>query len=158
VGACDKNGIYYALDRATMQVAWETRIGAKSSSASPAQCSAAAIYDGSHLYVAGDPTTINGVSYRGSALQMDPSTGAILWQTGLPNSAIGSPSMNGGGVMVIGTYDFTSTPNAFYLVNAANGQLLGTLLSGSTDFAQPVFANGDLFLANVGKGLKVYKP
>ena len=26
------------------------------------------------------------------------------------------------------------------------------------DFAQPVFANGDLFLANVGKGLKVWKP
>jgi hypothetical protein len=32
------------------------------------------------------------------------------------------------------------------------------LLSGGTDFAQPVFANGALFLANVGKGLKVYKP
>ena len=80
VGACDKNGIYYALDRSTMQVAWETRIGAKSSSASPAQCSAAAIYDGSHLYMAGDPTTINGVSYRGSVLQMDPGTGATLWQ------------------------------------------------------------------------------
>jgi polyvinyl alcohol dehydrogenase (cytochrome) len=158
VGACNKNGIFYALDRATMHVAWQARIGAKSSSASPAQCSAAAIYDGSNLYLAGDPTTINGVSYRGSVLKMDPSTGAILWQTGLPNSAIGSPSLNGGGVLAVGTYDYTTTPNAFYLVNAANGTILGTLLSGSTDFAQPVFANGDLFLANVGKGLKVYKP
>jgi outer membrane protein assembly factor BamB len=89
---------------------------------------------------------------------MDPSTGAILWQTGLPNSAIGSPSLNGGGVLAVGTYDFTTTPNAFYVINAANGQILGTPYTGGTDFAQPVFANGDLFLANVGKGLKVWKP
>jgi outer membrane protein assembly factor BamB len=158
VGACDKNGIYYALDRATMQLAWETRIGAKSSSASPAQCAAAAIYDGQHLYMAGDPTTINGVSYRGSVLEMDPSTGAILWQTGLPDSAIGSPSLNGGGVLAVGTYDFTATPNAFYLLNATDGQILNTLGSGGTDFAQPVFANGYLFLANVGRGLTTWQP
>lgn len=158
VGACNKNGIYYALDRATMQLAWETRIGAKSSSASPAQCAAAAIYDGQHLYMAGDPTTINGVSYRGSALEMDPSTGAILWQTGLPDSAIGSPSLNGGGVLAVGTYDFTTTPNAFYLINAADGQILNTLSSGGNDFAQPVFASGYLFLANAGRGLTVWRP
>jgi outer membrane protein assembly factor BamB len=158
VGACNKNGIYYALDRATMQPVWETQIGDKSNSANPAQCSAAAIYDGQHLYMAGDPTTINGVSYRGSVLEMDPSTGAILWQTGLPDSAIGSPTLNGGGVLAVGTYDFTTTPNAFYLVNAADGQILTTLSSGGQDFAQPVFANGRLFLANAGHGLTVWQP
>ena len=46
VGACNKNGIYYALNRTTMALVWELQVGAKSSSASPAQCSAAAIYDG----------------------------------------------------------------------------------------------------------------
>jgi outer membrane protein assembly factor BamB len=141
VGACDKNGIYYALDRSTMQVAWQTRIGAKSSSASPAQCSAAAIYDGSHLYMAGDPITIGGVSYRGSVLQMDPGTGAIVWQTGLPNSAIGSPSLNGGGVLAVGTTT-PRHPNAFYVINAA-GQILGTPYTGAWTSAAR-FANGDL--------------
>ncbi len=156
VGACDKNGIYYALNRATMTVDWETRIGAKSSSASPAQCSAAAIYDGTYLYMGGDPTVIGGVAYRGSVLRMDPSTGAILWETGLPNSVIGSPTMNGGGVIGVGTYDFTTVPNAEYLVNSSNGQIVRTLATGGTDFAQNVFADGYVFTANVGQGLNAY--
>jgi hypothetical protein len=49
-------------------------------------------------------------------------------------------------------------PNAFYLVNAADGQILTTLSSGGQDFAQPVFANGRLFLANAGHGLTVWQP
>jgi outer membrane protein assembly factor BamB len=156
VGACDKNGIYYALNRASMTLDWETRIGAKSSSASPAQCSAAAIYDGTSLYMGGDPTTIGGVAYRGSILKMNPSTGAIIWQTGLPNSVIGSPTMNGGGVIGVGTYDFTTVPNAEYLVNSSNGQIVRTLATGGTDFAQNVFADGYVFTANVGQGLNAY--
>jgi outer membrane protein assembly factor BamB len=156
VGACDKNGIYYALNRATMAVDWETRIGAKSSSAGPAQCSAAAIYDGTYLYMAGDATTVGGVAYRGSVLRMDPGTGAILWQTGLPNSVIGSPTMNGGGVIGVGTYDSSTVPNAEYLVNSSTGQIIRTLATGGNDFAQNVFANGYVFVANVGQGLNAY--
>jgi outer membrane protein assembly factor BamB len=156
VGACNKNGIYYALNRATMAVDWETRIGAKSSSASPAQCSAAAIYDGRYLYMGGDPTTIGGVAYRGSVLRMDPGTGAILWETGLPNSVIGSPTMNGGGVIGVGTYDFTTVPNAEYLVDSSTGKIVRTLSTGGTDFAQNVFADGYVFTANVGQGLNAY--
>ena len=49
-------------------------------------CSAAAIWDGTYLYMAGDPTTINGVSYRGSVRRIDPATGAFLWQRGLAAS------------------------------------------------------------------------
>src|SRR5260370_39057468 len=99
-----------------MPVAWEKQIGAKSTAASPAQCSAAPIYDGTYLYMAGDPTTINGVAYRGSIQRLDPSTGATLWETGLPNSVIGSPTMNGGGVIAVGTDGFTGTPQARYLI------------------------------------------
>ena len=51
-----------------------------------------------------------------------------MWQTGLPNSVIGSPSLNGGGVIAVGTYDFTATPNAVYVINAANGQKTGHAL------------------------------
>lgn len=157
VGACNKNGIYYALDRATMKVDWEVKIGAKSSTAGPAQCSAAAIYDGTYLYIAGDPTTIGGVAYRGSIRRVDPGTGAIRWQTGLPNTVLGSPTMNGGGVIAAGTYDFTATPNAVYLVNSATGKIIRTLGTGGTFFAQSVFANGYVFTANVGKGLTAYR-
>lgn len=156
VGACNKNGIFYALDRATMTVDWEKRIGAKSSSANPAQCSAAAIYDGSYLYIGGDKTTIGGVTYRGSILRMDPANGRILWQTGLPNSVIGSPTMNGGGTIGVGTYDFSTVPNAEYLVDSSTGHIVRTLATGGTDFAQNVFADGYVFTANAAQGLTAY--
>jgi hypothetical protein len=87
---------------------------------------------------------------------MDPSTGAILWETGLPNSVIGSPTMNGGGVIGVGTYDFTTVPNAEYLVNSSTGKIVRTPSTGGTDFAQNVFADGYAFTANVGQGLNAY--
>ena len=157
VGACNKNGNYYALDRITMKLIWELKIGAKSSSASPAQCSAAAIYDGTSLYMAGDPTTIAGVAYRGSVRRLNPATGAVIWALGLPNSILGAPTMNGGGVIATGSYDFTKTANAVYLVNSSNGQLLRTLSTGGKIFAQPVFANGYLFTANGNNSLTEYR-
>jgi polyvinyl alcohol dehydrogenase (cytochrome) len=157
VGACNKNGIFYALDRSTMTVAWEKMIGTSNTTASPrAQCSAAPIHDGTSLYAAGNPTTINGASYRGSIRRLDPGTGAALWQTGLPNSVIGSPTMNGGGVIAVGTYDSTATPNAVYLVNASTGEIIRTLTRGGKTFAQSVFADGMLFTANVNGTLTAW--
>jgi outer membrane protein assembly factor BamB len=156
VGACNKNGLYYALNRATMTLDWKVRLGVKSSSASPAQCSSAAIWDGTYLYFAGDPTTIGGVSYRGSVRRIDPQTGAFLWQTGLPNSVLGAPTMNGGGVIAASTYDSSATPNALYLLRASTGQVIRTFSTGGKYFGQPVFANGYLFGTNIGQGLRAY--
>jgi polyvinyl alcohol dehydrogenase (cytochrome) len=154
VGACNKNGVYYALDRATMNVVWQRQIGVKSGA--QAQCSAAAIYDGTHLFMGGNPTTINGTAYRGSVRELDPATGAILWETGLPNAVMGSPTMNGGGLIGVGTFDSTTTPNAVYLLNATNGAIVKTVNSGGRTFGQPVFANGYFFTSNVSKHLNAY--
>jgi polyvinyl alcohol dehydrogenase (cytochrome) len=157
VGACNKNGIYYALDRLTMQLQWEKRMGAKSSSSSPAQCSAAAIWDGTSLYFAADGTTINGVAYAGSIRKVNPANGAFLWQTGLPNSVLGSPTMNGSGVIGVATYDSEPTPNAQYLVRASDGTILRTLTTGGMNFGQMVFADGTVYGTNVGQGLMAWR-
>jgi outer membrane protein assembly factor BamB len=85
-----------------------------------------------------DPTAINGIAYRGSVRRVDPATGDFLWQTGLPNSVLGAPSMNGGGVIAVGTYDFTATPNAVYLLDATTGHIVRTLNTGGKTFAQTV--------------------
>jgi polyvinyl alcohol dehydrogenase (cytochrome) len=154
VGACNKNGIFYALDRATMSVAWERQIGVKSGA--QAQCSAAAIYDGRFLYMGGNPTTINGVQYRGSVRRLDPASGAVQWEVGLPNAVMGSPTMNGGGLIAVGTFDSTSTPNAVYLMDDSDGSIVKTVNSGGRTFGQPVFANGYLFTANVTLHLNAY--
>jgi outer membrane protein assembly factor BamB len=156
VGACNKNGIYYALDRATMTLDWKVRMGAKASGSTAAQCSAAAVWDGAALYFAGDATTIGGVGYAGSVRRINPDTGAFVWQRGLPNSVLGTPTLSGGGVLAVGTFVASQPPNAVYLINAANGQLLRTLNTGGRTFAQSVFANGYVFTANVGKGLTAY--
>ena len=66
----------------------------------------------------------------------------------LPNAVLGTPSLDGAGVLAVGTYDFTTKPNAIYLVNAATGRIIRTLLTGGYDFAQSVFADGRLFAAN----------
>jgi polyvinyl alcohol dehydrogenase (cytochrome) len=152
VGACNKNGIFYALSRSTMKVVWSRQIGAAAPRHGVSNCSAAASYDGTTLYVAGPRHLINGTAYPGSIQALNPATGALLWQTGLPNGVIGSPTIDGAGVIAVGTYDFTATPNAVYLVDASSGAILRTLTTGSADFAQSVFAEGRLFTAN-GDGL-----
>jgi len=158
VGACNKNGLFYALNRATMTVDWKVRIGAKSNSSDPAQCSAAAIWDGTYLYMAGDPTTINGVSYRGSVRRIDPATGAFLWQRGLAASPIGSPTLNGGGVIAVGSYDPSTTANAVTLINKSTGAIIRTVDSSTSGlyFAQPVFANGWLYTSRIGGLMKAF--
>jgi hypothetical protein len=50
-------------------------------------------------------------------------------------------------VLAVGTYDEQPTPNATYLLNAANGRILRNLVTGG-DFAQSVFAENWLFVAN----------
>ncbi len=146
VGACDKNGIFYALYRTTMKLAWSHRVGAVARENNP--CLAAAAYDGADLYVAGPEQAINGQIYNGSVQALDPDTGTVRWQTGLPNGVIGSPTVDGAGVLAVGTYQATGTPNGIYLLDAATGAILRRLTGGTADFAQNVFAEGRLFTAD----------
>jgi hypothetical protein len=81
----------------------------------------------------------------------------VLWQTGLPNGVIGAPTLDGGGVVAVGTYGSSATLNAVYLADARTGRIVRTLITGSTDFAQSVFAGGWLFTAN-GTGVYAWGP
>lgn len=149
VGACNHNGVYYAAVRSTMAEAWERTIGKHVGGPVQAQCAAGAVYDGTHLFIGGDSTTIGGHAFAGSIRELSPSNGAFLWQTGLPDGVIGAPTMNGGGTLAVATYDVTSpSKNGVYLLNASNGNVVRMLLPGDMDFAQATFANGWLFAAN----------
>jgi len=65
---------------------------------------------------------------------------------------MGSPSLNGSGVIAAGTYNTSNFAlNAVYLLNSSNGNILTTIpQSGTIIFAQPVFAGNHLFVANAG--------
>jgi outer membrane protein assembly factor BamB len=145
VGACDKNGIFYLLNQATMTVHWERQVGV--GSGAYLECIAAPAYNGHDLFLGTPSFTIDGTQYEGAVQERNASTGNLVWATGLPNGVTGSPSLDGAGVLAVGTFDSTGIANQTYLINSHTGAILSTLVEGY-DFAQSVFANGWLFTAN----------
>ncbi len=164
VGACNKNGNYYALTANPLGTTplWADHVGAAAGGLS--MCIASAVWDGTHgaLYLGGDGTTIRSTAYGGSIRQANPATGAYAWQTGLPCAVLGTPSLNAAGVLAVGTYTgckpSTSKPGA-YLINASNGSILAALpVNNAKVFGQPVFANSDLYVATEASGLYAFAP
>ena len=157
-GACNKNGTYYALRASNLGAGpvWQRKIGDPYGSG-PGQCDGAAVSDGSHLYLPSNGTTINGKAYDGSVRKVNPATGAVIWQRGLTGPIIGTPGMDGGGVIAAGSYRSSTNKNGVFLINASNGKLLKTIASGKTSiFGQPVFADNYLLVAT-GFSLTAYK-
>jgi len=162
VAACNKNGYLYAFQTNHINAGplWQVSISAPNSSGNRA-CLPAPIYDGRHLFAAGPFTTIGTTAYDGAVREIDPSSGTILWQTGLPASPIGSPSMDAGGVIAVSTWDATAgVTNGTFLLDAANGNVLTELVSphASVAFSQPVFAQGYLLIGTLADGLSAYSP
>jgi hypothetical protein len=159
VGACNKNGFYYAFranDLAAGPV-WSDQLGPSKSAYN--ECDAAGVWDGHRLYVSGPATTLNGTKYAGSIEQVDPATGAVVWATGLPDSVQGTPALDGSGVLSLATIGNPVTGTGFtgYLINAGTGAILTTLDNGnSPEFAQPVFADRYVLLATFGAGMTAY--
>ena len=157
VGASDKNGIFYAFNASNVAAGpvWQTRV------ANSGFNLAAAVWDGSKLYVASSATTIAGQQFAGSIRELDPSTGQVLWETGLPAAVVGTPSVDGAGVLAVQTWDSQSTQNGTYLINGADGSRLGSVPATSTnakEFAQPVFVGDEVLVARVTQGLTAYRP
>jgi outer membrane protein assembly factor BamB len=156
VGACDKNGIYYALAQSTMKVVWERRIGIPAGQGG-GPCLATPAYDGKTLFVGGNGTTldVNGVStaYPGSVQELAPDTGDVVWAAGLAGEDIGSPSLDGGHVLAVPIFgsepgdgvDLVATANSGSVIA---GTILRQLVTGS-DFGQAVFADDMIFAATV---------
>jgi outer membrane protein assembly factor BamB len=157
VGACNKNGVYYAWQQGDLAAGpvWSNLIGAPY--VGGPQCDAAGIWDGTHLYIAGNQTTINGVSYPGSIQMVDPATGNAIWQRGLVGPPIGSPTMDGAGVIGVTEYGSgtTAANYALDLISAATGVVLNSITIGP-DFGQPVFADNKILVPSQGHGLIVY--
>src|SRR5215468_9152451 len=157
LGACNKNGLFYALADNPLGTSplWTTRLGVPGGARGA--CLSSAVWNGpaGTLYLSGNGTTIGGTNVGGSIGRVNPSTGAFIWQTGLPCAVMGTPTLDSAGVLAVGNYRCvkTATPGA-YLVNAATGGILTTLPVGANKvFAQPVFAQGTLFVATESGGL-----
>jgi hypothetical protein len=121
------------------------------------QCDAAPLFDGTNLYLASNGTTINGTAHAGSVRDVNPATGAIVWQTGLTGAIFRTPGMDGAGVINASSFESPTGQNGLFLINAANGNLLTTVPYGKAPtFGQPVFADHRLIAATAGLGLRAH--
>jgi outer membrane protein assembly factor BamB len=153
LGACNKNGVYYALRRGNLAAGpvWRFKAGSPQTGGG-AQCDAAAVWNGAHLFVAGNATVIGGITYKGSVRMLNPATGSPLWQRGLASTVTGSPTLSGGGVLAAPTYGSAG----LYLINAATGGILRQIFSGQ-EFGQPVFSDNMLLVPTRNNGLWAYR-
>ncbi len=156
VGACNKDGIYFAFNANDIAAGpvWETRIGSAAGvGLVQYECDAAAIWNGHYLIEGGgSPVTINNITYNGSVQALNPTTGQVIWETGLPGYVVGSASEDGAGIVAAPVYGAAGpTELGVYLLSARTGQLLNFLSTGPKgDFAQPVFDQGDLLVGALG--------
>jgi outer membrane protein assembly factor BamB len=150
VGACNKNGVFYAVRTDTMQLVWERRLGAVASWSEA--CFAGGTWDGTHLLVGGDSTIINGVPAAGSVRSLDPAAGTILWETPLAAPIMGAGTINSSGVAAFTTADWSQSANACYLLEVSTGRILRTIVppGNTADFAQPVWVDHRLLVTTLG--------
>jgi outer membrane protein assembly factor BamB len=153
VGACNKNGTYYAWRQGNLHAGpvWQRDVGAPYTSGP--QCDAAAVWDGKRLFVAANQTTISGQAFAGSIRMVNPATGAYLWERGLTAAPIGTPTLDGAGVLAVTEY---AKSGQLVLINAATGSVLRTISTGP-DFGQPVFADNMMLVPTQNNGLWAYK-
>ena len=156
VGANGKDGIFHAFDANHLEngPVWSFQVGTTGNSTIGKDL-AASIWDSTsrRLFVAGNQTTINSTVFAGSVRAFNPADGSIIWETGLTGGPImGSPTLNGSGVLAAATYNLPNTSlNAVYLLDSSNGNILATKSQpNNIVFAQPVFADNHLFVANAG--------
>lgn len=157
VTACNKNGFLYAFNASaiTPGPVWSYDVGLGTDNG-VLSCLGAAIWNGTDLFEPGNQTMINGTAYNGSMRELNPATGAAIWQLGLPGIILGSPSLDASGVIAASTYG-PGTTNGTYLINASTGAIL-KLIGLGKEFSQPVFADNYLILATQGGGINVYTP
>jgi outer membrane protein assembly factor BamB len=172
IGACSKEGVFYALRRGDLASGpvWRLRIGKQSGEVPFDACIDSAIWDSpaKQLVIGGNGgATVDGQTANGSvrAFEVDQGvTRRVIWDIPLPCNVIGSPTEDGAGVVAVVTYNCigTTSQQALYLLDARHpvpnpqgnpipdAPILKRILLGSPAFAQPTFADNMLFVASTG--------
>jgi outer membrane protein assembly factor BamB len=156
VGACNKDGNYYAVRTDTMRPVWSMHVGLGTPYGQQA-CLTSAIWDGTNLYVTSNQTTVGGTwtkttttstqgyswptwtpsggtAANAAVRKVDPATGVSLstqkplWESSIQSLVLGSCSMYGQkDVIACQTMDWNDQWNAAVLISAANGAHLNEL-------------------------------
>lgn len=158
IGAGEKSGYYYALNPDTGAVAWSSNVGPGSTLGGIQWGSA---FDSTNVYV--QIGNANSTAYTlqpsgptvnsGSWSAIDPTTGAIKWQTGTPGACTTAPAGTtpgclalgpvsaAGGVVFGGSMDKNAGDATMFALNGATGAVLWTYTPGSTVIAGPAIVD-----------------
>jgi outer membrane protein assembly factor BamB len=163
VGACNKNGRFYALRRFALRrgPVWSVRVGAAAHT-SQGMCLASAVWNAqvSRLYLSGNATKVHGKVFAGSVRAVNSGTGATRWASGLGCGVLGTPALDAAtGVLAVATWGPCRHGSpSLYMLRAATGGILRTLPLKAAAFAQPVFAGRYLFVADGSGQITAYSP
>lgn len=148
VGACNKNGVYYAFRAKNLAAGPVWTLQAGNTSNYPDMCitSTAWDYAGKHLYLAANSTTVHGSPAAASVRQLNPATGAVGWQTALPCLPLVSPSLNANSSLLAVSTWCSSGASRTYVLNTATGAIVASYPLPGQSFVQPVWANNMLFM------------
>jgi outer membrane protein assembly factor BamB len=164
VGACNKNGVYYAWKANALSAGpvWQDTVGKSAGTGPPGDCITSAAYDptAKALWVAANQTTIAGQALQGAVREVNPATGAVIWAQPLGCVPYGSPTLNGTThVLAVPLFGCTGTAKpGVALFNSQTGTPLRTITTAGLVFSQPVFAEGGLFIADESGTLTEYTP
>ncbi len=145
VGLMNKNGIYYAFDRTTINAGpiWQDQLAAPTTSGENNVSSSS--WDGTTLYAAAASTTINAASCLGSLRALNPASGAYLWQDCFSHD-VPAPVIAVPGLVEVG-----SGPSLI-IVDATTGNQLFSFQDThpNSNFAEPAsISNGVLYQGNI---------
>jgi outer membrane protein assembly factor BamB len=158
VGLSNKNGVYYAFNRAHISAGpvWRARI------AKPGSCPecgqgdiSPSAWDGRYLYIAGGNATVNGTRCQGTLRAVHPATGRLVWRRCLPYGPVLGAVTAVPGVVVIGT------GSRLLAVNARTGAILfqfNDAHRGSMFWGAASFSNGTLYAGNQDGRLYALSP
>lgn len=155
VGALNKDGVYFAFDRANIAAGpvWSRQIGAGGDCP---QCGSGDIapagFDGTSLYVGSGNVTINGVSCQGSLRALDPATGLSRWDVCLSVGHVLAAITVTPGVVII------TAGGRIQAYNATTGTLIWNYgePGGQTFYAPVSVSNGRIYVGNVDGAFRCF--
>jgi outer membrane protein assembly factor BamB len=155
VGVQNKNGIYYAFARSAISHGplWHKRmaVGGDCPQCGKTDISPSA-WDGHHLFVGGEQTTIKGATCAGSIRELRPSTGKAVWAR-----CLGGPVL--GAVTAVRGVAFVGAGNTAYAVRTRTGAILWhhqDTASGSNFWGAPTISRGHVYFGNQDDNLYAF--
>jgi len=141
VGLENKNGLFYAFDRADIASGpvWSTRLATSRGSQS------SAAWDGHTLYVGSHGVTLNGTSCPGSVSALKPTTGAIIWQHCMKSGSVTGAVIAIPGLVILGQGTY------MMVLDATSGNTLfryDDTNSSSRFWGWASVSNGVLYIGN----------